>query len=49
MHRDSLAEIRPPRKPRRRWENIKMKLRETEWGTLDLIRRAQDRKKLPFL
>jgi hypothetical protein len=34
---------RPLRKPKRRWEdNIKMNLRETDWG-MDCISLAQDR------
>jgi hypothetical protein len=35
---------RPLGRPRHRWEdNIKMELREIEWGGMDLIDLAQDR------
>jgi hypothetical protein len=35
---------RPLRRPRRRWvDNIKMDLREVEWGGIDWIDLAQDR------
>jgi hypothetical protein len=35
---------RPLGRPRRRWEdNIKMDLREIEWGDMDWIALAQDR------
>jgi hypothetical protein len=35
---------RPLERPRRRWEhNIKMDLREVEWGGIDWIDLAQDR------
>jgi hypothetical protein len=35
---------RPLGRPRRRWEdNIKMDLREIEWGVMDWIDLAQDR------
>jgi hypothetical protein len=35
---------RPLERPRRRWEdNIKMDLREDEWGGMDWINLAQDR------
>jgi hypothetical protein len=35
---------RPLGRPRRRWEdNIKMDLREAEWGGMDWINLAQDR------
>jgi hypothetical protein len=35
---------RPLRRPKRRWEaNIKMDLREIDWGGMDRIELAQDR------
>jgi hypothetical protein len=34
---------RPPGRPRRRWENIKMDLREIGWGGMDWINLVQDR------
>jgi hypothetical protein len=34
---------RPLGRPRRRWEDIRMDLRETEWGGMDWIDLAQDR------
>jgi hypothetical protein len=37
---------RPLGRPRRRWEdNIKMDLREVEWGGMDWINLAQDRER----
>jgi hypothetical protein len=33
---------RPPGRPRRRWENIKISLREEGWGGMDWIHLAQD-------
>jgi hypothetical protein len=38
---------KPPRRPLRRWaDNIKMDLREIEWGGMDLIDVAQGRDQL---
>jgi hypothetical protein len=34
---------RPLGRPRRRWEDIKMDLRETEFGDVDCIHSSQDR------
>jgi hypothetical protein len=34
---------RPLGRPRRRWENIKMNLREIGWGSMDWIHLAQDK------
>jgi hypothetical protein len=34
---------RPLRRPKRRWYNIKMDIREILWGGMDWIRLAQDR------
>jgi hypothetical protein len=34
---------RPLGRPRRRWEDIKMDLREVGWGGMDWINLAQDR------
>jgi hypothetical protein len=34
---------RPLERPRYRWEDIKMDLRETGWGGMDWIDLAQDR------
>jgi hypothetical protein len=36
-------EKRPLRRPRRRWEDIKMDVREIWWGDMDWIHLAQDR------
>jgi hypothetical protein len=37
---------RPLRRPRRRWvDNIRMDLEEVEWGDVDWIGLAQDRKR----
>jgi hypothetical protein len=34
---------RPLGRPRRRWEDTKMNLRDIWWGTMDLINQVQDR------
>jgi hypothetical protein len=42
-------ERRPLERPSRRWEDIKMDLREVGWGGMDWINLAQDRDRLQAL